>query len=228
MLSVAYEHRVYAPRWESMLVHALVAAIGANPEPAVLAILNGLDKELAHLVGGCPLVTLLGQDNRSKLLFIPVCRSLGLLIFLFFFSGVAVQVLLLRLALDSKVVCKLALPSLLTVAFLVKDTYNRLGVDAKGHLLNLSGLVQQRLCLPAGLLGGLLLALSRFLLSLLTLLLSAATVLEVRRHTGDFLLGSTALFILHTKSPVLDRLGRLLGGGLLALLGSHDGQSVAG
>lgn len=43
-----------------MFIHALVCPVGADPEPSVLAILNGLNEELAHLVGGCFLVALLG------------------------------------------------------------------------------------------------------------------------------------------------------------------------
>ena len=49
-----------------MLVLALVAAVRTHPEPAVLAVLDGLDEELAHLVRPGLLVALLGEEDRKS------------------------------------------------------------------------------------------------------------------------------------------------------------------
>ena len=65
-----------------MLVHALVTSIWTNPEPSILAILDGLDKVLADLVGGGALVALLAQDDAPQLLLVPVGRRLRLLLVL--------------------------------------------------------------------------------------------------------------------------------------------------
>ena len=78
-----------------MLVHALVAAIGTSPEPTILAILDSLDEELAHLVG-CRLgVTMLGHDDITQLLLIPISHiillPLLILLLLFQFSRIGIQ-----------------------------------------------------------------------------------------------------------------------------------------
>lgn len=203
-----------------MLVHALVAAVGADPEPSILAILNGLDKVLAHLLRRRLLVALLGQDHLAQLLLVPVGRRLLLLLLTLLFSGVGVQVPLLRLALEREVVGKLALLALLAVALLEEDAHYRLGVDAKRHLLDLGGAVEQRVGLPLGILGCLLLALALGLLGLLLLLLGAATGAQVLLHLLDLPLRLGSLLVLHAKRAVLDHLaGRLLGlGSALVLL----------
>lgn len=46
-----------------MLIHAFVSAIWTNPEPTILAIFDGLDKEFANLVRGGLLIALLGQND---------------------------------------------------------------------------------------------------------------------------------------------------------------------
>lgn len=51
-----------------MLVHALVAAVRTHPKPAVLAILNGLDKELADFVGCRLWVSVFAEDDLPKFL----------------------------------------------------------------------------------------------------------------------------------------------------------------
>ena len=56
-----------------MFVHALVAVVGARPEPSVFAILNGIDEEFAHFVGGGFGVAMFTKNYLSQFL----CRSSG-------------------------------------------------------------------------------------------------------------------------------------------------------
>lgn len=207
-----------------MLVHALIAAVWTDPEPTVFAILDGGHKVFADLVGRRLLVALLGQDDGPQLLLVPVGRRLGLFLLLLLLSLVRVQVLLLRLALYRQVVRELALSALFAVALLEEDAHHRLGVDAKGHLLHLRGLVEQHLRLALGVLGRLLVALALGLFGLLALLLGAAAPLEVALDLGNLLLGGATFLILHAKGAVLDRLGGLLGLVALAFLGRHGGR----
>ena len=48
-----------------MLVHALVAAVGTGPEPAVFTVFDGVDKELADFVGGGLGVTVLAHNDLT-------------------------------------------------------------------------------------------------------------------------------------------------------------------
>ncbi len=210
-----------------MLVHALVATVGANPEPTVFAVFDGRDKELADLVCGTLLVALLGQDNGPQLFLVPVCRRLLLLGFLFVFSLVCVKVLLLRLALHRQVVSKLALFALFAVALPPEDTDDGLGVDTKGYLLDLRRTGEEESSLPLGVFGGLLVALALELLGFLLLLLDRAAALEIARHLSNLPLRLGTFLVLHAKGTVLHNLGGrglVLGGGLLVFLGRHAGR----
>ena len=220
------------PWWQSVLVHALVGAVGADPEPAVFAVLDGLDKELADLVGRRALVALLRQHDGPQLLFVPVRRRLRLLLLLLLFfvvTGVRVQTALRRLAVNVQVVGKLALLALVTVALLEEDAQHRLRVDAKRNLLDLHRLVQQQVRLALGVLGRLLLTLTRQLLGLLALLLGVAAALQLRRQLRNLSLGLGTLLVLHAKGAILDLLGRtrlLAAGRLLGFLRGHFGCVV--
>lgn len=122
---------------------------------------------------------------------------------------------------------ELALLALLTVAPLVKDTEHRLGVDAKRHLLDLGGLVEEEVGLAFGILGGLLLPLFRRLFCLFALLVGGATRLHRRCQSGNFSLRGTALLILHAKALVIGGLLRLRRA-LVHLLGRHAGRASRG
>ena len=45
-----------------MFVHAFVATVRAGPEPAVLAVFDGVDEVFADFVGGGFGVSMLGED----------------------------------------------------------------------------------------------------------------------------------------------------------------------
>ena len=49
-----------------MLVHALIAAVGAGPEPAVLAVFDGVDEVFADFVGGGLWVAVFGKDDLAE------------------------------------------------------------------------------------------------------------------------------------------------------------------
>ena len=49
-----------------MFVHAFVAAVRAAPEPAVLAVLDGVDEVFADLVGRGFGVAVFAQDDLAK------------------------------------------------------------------------------------------------------------------------------------------------------------------
>lgn len=126
-----------------MLIHALISSVGADPEPSVLAIFNSLDEVLAYLVGSSALITLLGQHDGPQLLLVPVGRGLKLLLFVLFFAGILVDILLLRLAVHVKIMRELALVALLAVALSMENANDCLGVHAKRHLLDLCRPVEQ-------------------------------------------------------------------------------------
>ena len=118
-----------------------------------------------------------------------------------------------------------ALLALFAVALLEENADDRLGVDTKGNLLNLGGLVEKQIGLPFGILSGLLLALTLRLLGLLALLLGISTVFHRGLQGGNLLLGGGTLLVLHAKRLVFDGLAGLLAGGLgILLLGRHGGQ----
>lgn len=105
-----------------MLIHALVATIGAHPEPAVLLVLDGLDEKLAHLLGGRARIAMLAENNIAQFRLIPVVHSILLLgLFFFIVARVSVQIFLGGLALDVQVVTELALLALLAVALFVEN-----------------------------------------------------------------------------------------------------------
>lgn len=215
-----------------MLILALITSIRTDPEPAVLSVLNGLDKELAHLIRRRLLVTLLAQYHSRQLLGVPVRARLGLLLLLLLLPVIGIQVPLLRLALNGQIVAKLALLSLFAVALLEEDAHDRLGVHAKGHLLDLRWLRYEGLHLALGCLGGELVALALGLLGRLLLFFGAAAGLHLRVQLGDLLLGLRALLVLHAECAVLDELGGrrlvLAAGRLLGLFWRHDGRLFAG
>lgn len=209
-----------------MLVHALVAPVGTDPEPAILAVFDGLDEELADLVRRGLLVALLRENDRPQLLLVPVCRGLHLLLLVLIRPGIGVQTPLLDLALVLEVVRELALLALLTVSLFEEDADNSLGIDTEGDLLDLGGLVEQGLLLPLGILCGLLLLLPLSLLGLLTFLLGSAARFRHGAELSNLLLRSTALLVLHAKGLVGHRLlggGLDLGATLVGLLGRHGG-----
>lgn len=207
-----------------MFVFAVIAAVWTHPEPTVFAVLDSLDEEFAHLVGGGLLITLLGQNDTSELLLVPVIRSLLLLLFLLFCSTIRVQIDLLGLALDREIMGELALLALLTVTLFVEDTDNGLGVDAEGNFLDLRGPGQQFGVLPFGILGGLLLTGLGFLLGLFALFFGSAGGGCV--DLLDLFLRRGTLLVFHAKSLVGDDLRslRLLGLGVFLLLRRHGGE----
>jgi hypothetical protein len=208
-----------------VLVHALVGAVGANPEPSILAVFDGFDEELADLVRRGLLVALLGENDGPQLFLVPVCRGFHLLLLLLFSPGIGVQTPLFDLALVLEVVGELALLALFTVALLEEDTDDSLGVDAEWDLLDLGRLVHQSLDIALGILGGLLLLLPLELLGLLALLLRGATRFCHCAKLSNLFLSGTALLVLHAEGLVRDRLlgGRL---DLFPLLRRHDGGVV--
>ena len=127
-----------------MPVFALVASVRTHPKPAVLLVLDCLNKELAHLVCCRLWVPVLAHNDLCKFFLVPVVHAIfllrGSLLRLLLISGVRVQTSLLRLALDSQVMTKLALPALVAMPLLVELTEYGFRVDAKGHLLDLDGL----------------------------------------------------------------------------------------
>lgn len=154
-----------------MLVHALVTSIRTSPEPTVLLVLDSLDEVLADLIRSRARVTVLAEDDLAQLLLIPVVNRILLLrLFLgrLHVSGIGVEILLGRLALNTRVVTELALATLLTVTLLVENAKHSLRIHTEGNLLNLHGLEQLQ-GLLLGLLGGLLLGLSAGLLGFLLL-----------------------------------------------------------
>jgi len=124
-----------------VLIHALIASIRANPEPAILLVLHRLDKVLADLVGGCTRVTMLAHHDAAQLLLVPLVHGVGLLlILLVLLTRISVEILFGRLALNVHVVTELASFALFAATLLVEDTQNGLGIDAKGDLLHLNRL----------------------------------------------------------------------------------------
>lgn len=180
-----------------MLIHALITSIGAGPEPAILLVLDGLNKVLANLLGCRTGISVLAENNLAQLLLVPVVdgiRLLRLLLRSLNIPGIGVEVLLGGFPLDVRIVTELALPALLAMALLIVDAENRLGIHAKGNLLDLHGLEQ--LCrFLGGLFCSLLLARLTGLLSLLSLgvwrLAGGCLALEL----GDLLLCLRSFFL---------------------------------
>lgn len=208
-----------------MLVHALVAAIRTSPEPTVLAILNSLDKVLAHLIGRRLGVAVLGKNNTAQLLLIPI-NHIILLSFLFLLlllqlSRISVQTLLLSLDTLTQVMRKLALPPLLTSALFEKLTQHSFRVHTKGHFLDLDGLEEFGGFLLCGFGGGLFL----FACSLF-----GGFAFLVGGQVGggsdlfDCALGGSSFFVLHAEGLVD---GDLLGG-IILLFGRHGGRVGCG
>lgn len=206
-----------------MLVHALVAAIGTSPEPTILAILDSLDEELAHLVG-CRLgVTVLGLDDVTQLLLVPIGHiillPLLILLLLLQLPRIGVQTLLFTLDTLTQVVRKLALPALLTSTLFEKLTQHRLGIDTERHFLDLDGL-EEFGGFAFGGFGGQLFLFALQLFGFLFPLVGG----EGRGGVDllDCALGGTTLFVLHAEGLVD---GDLFGGVVL-LFGRHDGRWV--
>lgn len=207
-----------------MAVHALVTSIRTGPEPTVLALLDSLDEELANLVGGGLGVAVLAHDDVSQLGLVPISHVVLLLLItlVVVVAGVGVQALLLALHADGRVVGELAFFALVAGALFEELTQDRLGVDAKGHLLDLDRL-EEFGSLALGGLGGLLLLLAEGLFGVLFLLLRRLGGVVRGLHGFDLALGGTTLFVLHTERLVDGDLGRL---GLVSLLGRHGGGCV--
>jgi hypothetical protein len=204
-----------------VLVHALVAAIGTSPEPTILAILDSLDEELAHLVGSRLGISMLGLDNITQLLLIPISHIILFLclirLFLFQLSRIGIQTLLFTFDTHTRIMRKLALPSLFTSALFEELTQYSLGIHTKGHFLDLNGFEEfgsfafcgfggQLFLVADGLFGG-----------------SFSFVGGEGRGGLDLFdcaLGGTSFFVLHTKGLVD---GDLFGGVVL-LFGRHDGR----
>lgn len=221
------------PRRQTMPVHALITTIRTSPEPTILAILDGLDKVLAHLVRRRLGIAMLAHDDLTQLLLIPIIHTLLLLgsllvvlvLALLALARVRVQRLLGTLHADAEVMRELALAALFAGALFEKLAHDRLGIDAERHLLHLHGLEQ---------LGGLLLGLQRgrgllFALQLLGLFALGLGALGVGFCGGDLLdlaLGGAALFVLHAEGFVDGDFGRF--GLLLLAFWWHGGWLVLG
>lgn len=194
-----------------MLVHALITSIRASPEPAILLVLDRLDKVLADLVCSGTGVAVLAEYNAAQLLLVPVLHSIGLLLLFLRLLGITrvrVQILLGRLALDVQVMAELALATLVATALLVKNTQHSLRVHAEGHLLHLHGLEQiSRLSLR--ILGGLLLGLALLLLGFFPLGVGRFAGRGLCLQLLDLLLGGTTFFLLHRVSKSLALRGRV-------------------
>lgn len=185
-----------------MLVHALITSIRASPEPAILLVLDRLDKVLADLIGGGTRITVLAEHDAAQLLLIPIIHSIGLLLLFLGFFGitrVGVQILLGRLPLNVQVMAELALATLVATALLVEDTQNSLRVHAERNLLYLYGLEQ--VCrLSLRILGGLLLGLTLRLLGFFPLGVGRFVGCGLCLQLLDLLLGSTTFFLLSSVS----------------------------
>lgn len=208
-----------------MLVHALVAAIRTSPEPTVLAILNSLDKVLAHLIGRRLGVAVLGHDNTAQLLLVPINHIILLPVFILLLllqlSRISVQTLLLSLDTLTQVMRELALPPLLTSTLFEKLTQHSLGINTKRHFLDLDGLEEFGGFAFCGFGGGLFL----FACSLF-----GGFSLLVGGQVGgggdllDCALGGSSFFVLHTKGLVDgDLFGRIV-----LLFGRHGGRVGCG
>jgi hypothetical protein len=211
-----------------MLILALITPVRTDPEPTILAILNSLNEELAHLVRRRLLVALLTHHDRLELLLVPIRARLLLLVLLLLGPRIRIQIPLLRFPLHRQVVRELALLPLLAVPLLEEYAHHRLGVHAKGDLLDLRGFGDQGFQLPLGGLGGLLLALAGSLLGGLFLLFGGAARFHLGVESLDLLLGLGTLLVLHAEGAVLDELGGrrlvLAAGSLFDLLGRHGGR----
>ena len=49
-----------------MFIHALVAAIGTGPEPAILSVFHGINEVFADFVGGGFRVTVFREDDLAE------------------------------------------------------------------------------------------------------------------------------------------------------------------
>lgn len=156
-----------------MFIHAFITPIGANPEPTIFLVLDGLDEVLADLVGRRSRVPLLAKDDLAQLLLIPVLHSILLLLFLFAglrIAGIGVEILLSGLPLDVQIMAELALLPFFAVALLVEDTDDGLGIHTERNLLSLEGL-EQLCCLLLRIFFGLLLSGTTGLLRLFPLVI---------------------------------------------------------
>lgn len=180
-----------------MLVHALVTTIGTSPEPSVLLVLHSVDEVLANLFGRRTRVAVLAENHLAEFFFIPIIHSILLLpcfFLLLLVPGIGVQVLLGRLALGVQVMTELALAALFTVALLVENTDNCLGIDTKRNLLDLDGLEQ--LCgFLLGLLRSLLFRRNTSLLGFLSPCIRSFVGLILDLHLGDLSLGLSTFFL---------------------------------
>lgn len=178
-----------------MLIHALITSIRASPEPAILLVLDCLDKVLADLVGSRPRVTVLAHHDTAQLLLVPLIHGIGLLLILLVLTRIGVKILLGRLALDIHVVAELALLALLTTTLLVEDTKNGLGIHTEGHLLHLDRL-EQLGGFTLGPLGGGLFGLALCLLGFLLLGIERLVRCGHRIQLLNLLLGGSSFFLL--------------------------------
>ena len=153
-------------RGKGVLVHALVAAIRAGPEPTVLAVFDGGDEVFADLFGGGFGVAVFREDDLVEFGFFLGVSSLLNLIFTYFvgvWGGkhtfipvshiilfpvplfllfvllpcVLIQILLLRFPLYAQIVTKFALLPFFAVPLLVEYAHHRLRVHTKRYLLHL-------------------------------------------------------------------------------------------
>lgn len=186
-----------------MLVHALVASIGAGPEPTILLVLDRFDEIFADLVCRGPGVSVLAHNDLAQFLLVPILHVVLLLGFFLRrldISRIGVQVSLGGLALEAQVVTEFTLAALLTVALLVENANNRLRIDTERNLLDLYRL-EQIGSLLSGLLGSLLLGLTAKLLGLLLLFIGVLVGGRLRIELGDLSFGGTTFF-LRGKIPV--------------------------
>lgn len=180
-----------------MSVHALVTTIGTSPEPSVLLVLDGIDEVFADLLGRASRVSVLAGNDLAQLLFVPVVHGillLHLILILLHIPRIGVQILLGSLTFGVQVMAELALTALFTVALLVENTDNGLGVDTKRNLLHLDRLEQLcRLLLGVGC--GLLLGFNASLFSCLSLIIRSNVGLILGFHLFDLSLGLSTFFL---------------------------------
>jgi len=177
-----------------MLIHALISSVRTSPEPSILLILDRLDEVFAYFIRRRLRIPMLTQHHLAQLLLIPIVHAILLLVLLLLLSTICVQTLLLCLALDRQIVTKLALPTLVAVAFFVELAEDCLWIDTEGHLLDLYGLEEVG-DFAACVLGGLLFLFTLELFGFLLLLVGSLCGRDLSLDLFDLFLSSTTFFL---------------------------------
>lgn len=180
-----------------MPIHAFIASIRTDPEPAILLIFHSLDKVLADLIGSRPRIPMFTLHNVPQFFLIPIVHGIGLLLLLlrlFRIPRIRVNILFGRLPLDAQIMAELALLPLLTMTLFEEDAENRLGIHAKRHLLHLHRLKQVRR-LPFGFFRCLLFCCSTVFFRLSFLFVLIFAVLYLGLQLGDLFFGCSSFFL---------------------------------